>query len=260
MSGPPAPAGARPAVCPGFARSPPMAFGDTHIGGPQRRFPSTHWSRVLEAGRQGGSVSRLALDELIRRYWKPVYAYLRAAWPRPNEDAKDVTQAFFTHLLEGGAFGRLKPDRGSFRGYLKRALHNFVIDAARRESVRAAVRPVAPLDLEQDGAQESPEKAYDREWFRDLLHRSIEELKSLLQREDRSVHFEVFHDYCLEPARDPAPTYRDTGHKFGLAETEVRHVLEHCRRELRRILRERIKQYAAADEDVESELKLALST
>ena len=59
------------------------------------------------------------LQTVLQRYWKPVYTYIRVAWHQPVEDAKDLTQAFFTHLLEKGYFTGLHPDKGRFRGYLK---------------------------------------------------------------------------------------------------------------------------------------------
>jgi hypothetical protein len=41
-----------------------------------------------------------ALEVLIAAYWKPVYKYIRLRWEKDNEQAKDLTQEFFFHLLE----------------------------------------------------------------------------------------------------------------------------------------------------------------
>ncbi|MEM1178809.1 MAG: hypothetical protein AAGM22_10740, partial [Acidobacteriota bacterium] len=67
-----------------------------------RQFMTTHWSLVVTAGRGGasgaGEVHR-ALTELCRRYWYPLYAFVRSRGHGP-EEAQDLTQAFFAQLLE----------------------------------------------------------------------------------------------------------------------------------------------------------------
>ena len=106
--------------------------GDTSIGGSRRDFPSTSWNLIRGAGK----AQREHLERLIYLYWKPAYLYLRAAGRKSVEDAKDLTQDFFARLIERKDWERLSPERGSFRGFLKRALKNFMIDAARREQAR----------------------------------------------------------------------------------------------------------------------------
>ena len=66
------------------------------------------------------------LEPFCRKYWKPMYAYLRASCTRKNEDAKDLTQAFFVWLMEEGRLERYDPQRGRLRGYLKVLLKRFV--------------------------------------------------------------------------------------------------------------------------------------
>jgi len=94
---------------------------DTSLGGDGDRFPETGGDiRSL----LGQDPSRLEL--LCRRYWKPVYAYVRIAWSKGNEDAKDLTQAFFLWLMEGETLARYDAEKGGFRAYLKTLLKRFV--------------------------------------------------------------------------------------------------------------------------------------
>jgi hypothetical protein len=90
------------------------------------------------------------MNALLRDYWKPVFAYIRAAWRKPVEDARDLTQAFFARLLEKGYLGTLRPDAGSFRGYLKTALRHFLVDAERAADARRPEKPILSLDLPLD--------------------------------------------------------------------------------------------------------------
>ena len=74
-------------------------------------FPSTVWMRVELAGDQTQPRSREALAELCQTYWHPVYAFIRRKGNDPDR-AADLTQGFFTLLIETGAlWGRLTAER-----------------------------------------------------------------------------------------------------------------------------------------------------
>ena len=77
----------------------------------RRRFATTRWSLVLAAGEGGSERSKRALAELCAQYWYPLYAYARRRGYDP-EDARDLTQAFFTKLLEKRDLRMADPTRG----------------------------------------------------------------------------------------------------------------------------------------------------
>lgn len=246
-------------------------FKDTDIGGGRRRFPTTIWSNILEAADPASPKNRQQLEELLHTYWKPVYLHIRLAWRKPVEDAKDLTQAFFSHVLEKEFLSRLKPGMGSFRSYLKRSVTNFVIDMERSAASRRPGGPMfsleaAPGELEAIGPaspDESPDRAYDREWFDCLFDAALKQLQRDLEKEGKKVYFEVFRLYCLEPLRSEQPdavppTYKEIAVKLRLKETDVRNYLTACRRLLQQILRERIREYALSEDEVERELEMAL--
>ena len=54
-----------------------------------------------------------ALGELCRIYWYPLYAYVRRRGHAP-EEAQDLTQGFFLHLLEHKTLARADPLKGKF--------------------------------------------------------------------------------------------------------------------------------------------------
>ncbi len=97
----------------------------TTIGGDETRFGATRWSLVLRA-REGVANGRESLEDLVRIYWKPVYAHVRRHWGKTNEDSKDLTQAFFADLLTRPFLARVTPEAGSFRTFLRRCLENFL--------------------------------------------------------------------------------------------------------------------------------------
>jgi RNA polymerase sigma factor (sigma-70 family) len=247
--------------------------GDTSIGGPRREFPSTCWTLI----RKAGGKNRESLEHLIYLYWKPAYYYLRVAGRRSVEDAKDLTQDFFTRLVGRKDWERLSPERGSFRGFLKRALKNFLIDAARREQAR---QPSSKFlfrfeDCRDDPVAPDPESAFDREWVRTVLRDSIHELKERLRKEGSANLFEVFRLYCLPEGGTGDPgessrfmggddasgtTYADVAKKLSLRESDVRKRLARCRSVLREIVLERIREYAGDDREVREEYEAILKT
>ncbi len=88
-------------------------------------FPTTLWTVVLHAGRDQPAQARAALEQLCESYWYPLYSFIRRRGYSPH-DAQDLTQAFFTNLLEKHALGRVDPEQGKFRTFLLAALKNFL--------------------------------------------------------------------------------------------------------------------------------------
>jgi len=227
---------------------------------------------VLGAADPANPEYRARLTRLAETYWKPVYAYVRNAWCKTNEEAKDLTQGFFAHFLEKGYLARLRPELGSFRGYLKEALRHFLIDRARAEASRRPEGPLVRLDAADQeldrfapaSADETPEQVYDREWVRSVLELGIQDLQEALERAGKAKYFEVFRAYCLDAQGHPDSktvlgpskpmTYRELAEKLDLQETDVRNYLTYCRRLFRKVLHARIRDYVVAEEDVEKEL------
>jgi len=79
---------------------------DTGIGGAAGQFPSTDLSLLAAAN---GELSNQALERVVALYWKPVYRFIRLKFRKSNEDAKDLTQGFFTTALQRDFFRRFDP-------------------------------------------------------------------------------------------------------------------------------------------------------
>ncbi|MBN1346315.1 MAG: hypothetical protein JXQ73_26745, partial [Phycisphaerae bacterium] len=90
---------------------------DTEMGEGGGRFPTTHWSLLAEVRGELTPAHRVVLNLMIERYWKPVYCYVRRRG-FGNEDAKDLTQEFFSSWLQRDVFGRVDPSRGRFRSFM----------------------------------------------------------------------------------------------------------------------------------------------
>ena len=88
----------------------------TAMGGVQEAFLTTHWSFVdnIDASNEEDR-NRALVGLLLKRYWKPVYCYLRRKG-YGNEQAKDLTQGFFYEVVLGRQLiEKAERSKGRFR-------------------------------------------------------------------------------------------------------------------------------------------------
>src|SRR4029434_5116119 len=151
-------------------------------------FTSTRWTIVLDAAesQMPPDEALRALSELCRIYWRPIFLFLRRQGSNPD-DAQDLTQGFFAHLIESRAYARADPDKGRFRSFLLGALTHFVAHARAhdRTQKRGGGMILAQLDTaaiaEADaralgGNAWSAERVYEREWAETLLRQALDRL------------------------------------------------------------------------------------
>lgn len=233
--------------------------GDTSLGGDSGKFPSTIWHAIDTLKKDPADPEEIRA-QIVRRYWKPVYACIRVGWNLPNEDAKDLTQEFFVFLLEGDALRLADPARGRFRTYLKTVLRNFLAGEHRKSSrvkrgggtrrVSLDATP-ADLDVSYDGA--GPEEVFDREWARALVEECLAETHKALADSGREAHWRILEAHDL--AAGEVPTYPAIAERFGVSEHQVKHILQETRRRLREALIQRIRDYATEEQEVWEELE-----
>jgi RNA polymerase sigma-70 factor (ECF subfamily) len=108
-------------------------------------FATTHWSVVLAAGHASSPGAQDALEKLCRAYWYPLYAYVRRQG-HSAEDAQDLTQEFFAHLLAKRLLQRANRGRGKFRSFLLTSLNHFLVhEWGARPRGQARRQPCSPV-------------------------------------------------------------------------------------------------------------------
>ena len=95
------------------------------------RFATTRWSMVVEAGRPSSPKEAEALATLCGIYWFPLYAYVRRRG-HSIDDAQDLTQGFFVHLLDNQTLRVADRERGRFRSFLLASMKHFLAKQWRR--------------------------------------------------------------------------------------------------------------------------------
>lgn len=141
---------------------------------------STQTTLLFRAHHGTPEQSDQALQLLMLRYSGAVHRYLMKAVGDP-EVAKDLNQEFSVKFLSGG-FRSFDPSRGRFRDYIKRAVHNMMVDYFRKKD------PARRLDTSMDTPtlRDPGLAAFDRDflvsWRQDLLDRAWNSLEDLERR------------------------------------------------------------------------------
>lgn len=218
---------------------------DTGLGGNQHQFPATRHSLIQAAAGQGPP-AREALDSVISVYWKPAYKHVRLQWNRSNEQAKDLVQSFFAALIEQNLLARFDPAKGRLRTYLRACLDHFVMkqdESDSRLKRGGGVEIVFDFEAaERELASTGPsaEDVFLREWQREMFALALDDLRAFCLATGRETQHGIFAQYDL--ADGPRPGYADLAREHGVPVTTVTNYLAWARRELRRLLRERLER------------------
>ncbi len=235
------------------------------------RFPPTRHSVVAGAQSDDPDARRQAFDVLVAAYWKPVYKYLRLKWQASDEDARDLTQEFFARAFEKAFFQRYDPAKARFRTYLRVCLDGFAANErkAARRLKRGGDHAIVPLDFQTAEGElrqhEIPDGAdldefFHREWIRSLFALAVDALRDHYAAAGKPHYYELFRRYDLEGADAPEgrPTYAALAVELGIAVTDVTNHLAAARRELRRLVLERLREVTGNGAEFEDEARLLL--
>ncbi|MCA9184181.1 MAG: sigma-70 family RNA polymerase sigma factor [Pirellulaceae bacterium] len=227
-----------------------------------RLFATTHWSVVLNA-REQGSVAADALGQLCEAYWKPLYAYLRRQG-HPAQDAQDLTQAFFTRLIEKEILQAVAPEKGRFRSFLLACLRNFV--ANQRQALGAQKRGGGVMTFSLDGEEgeswyqraassaRTAEEEFDRRWAMLVLERAMDRLRSRFDTCGQLDRFYWLTPFLVDDGS--ATSYEKLAETLGVSPGAVRTMVHRFRRRYGEALRAEVAQTVASSEDIDEELAL----
>jgi len=231
-------------------------------GARQGWFATTHWSLVVNAGRAQNTLARDALESLCQRYWLPLYSYVRRRG-YTADDAQDLTQEFFTRLIEKDRLARADQHRGRFRSFLLSSLKNFLADEHDKASAQKRGGGAQPLSLEFETGETiykvepvndvTPEQIYERRWALTLLDAV---LAALREEHDTAGKMDLFQALrpCLVGDRTEQP-YEQLAEKLGMSETAIKSAVHRLRKRYRELLRREIANTVSREEDIEDELR-----
>lgn len=220
----------------------------------------TDWFVVSAAG-QNTSASAGALEKLCRTYWYPLYAYVRHKG-YDTHDAEDLTQAFFTYLLERPWLRDVHPSKGKFRSFLLASLNHFLANEWRREQTWKRGGGMRTFSINATDAEDcyrlepshndSPDKIFDRHWAMNVLHQA----QTLLQHEcfimGKADLFEAMKG-MLDGDKNPK-TYGKLAARLGMTAPAVKKAVQRLRKRYQDLIRAEISQTVSSPAEVKEEL------
>ena len=229
-------------------------------------FSTTQWSLVLAAGDSQNPNAEQALTALLETYWYPVYARIRQS-QHGIDDARDLTQGFFLHLLEKKALGAARPERGRFRSFLRTMLRNYVINESVRERARkrGGAQRVLQLDFaegeERYGSEseygQDPEKLFERRWAREVLGSALKRLRAEVEASPQRHRWHRLEEVLTDATG--GQRYRDLAEELGMSESAVKVSVHRLRKRYGALLREEVARTVGDRADIDDEVRYLLS-
>jgi RNA polymerase sigma factor (sigma-70 family) len=188
-------------------------------------FPTTRWTLLAKATLSDEPTGRAALDDLCRRYWKPLSAYIRMRGYGATE-AEDLTQEFIMHVMQHATLTRVDRERGKFRTFLLGSLNHFLNDM--RDKRRAAKRggtaehePLSETGATANASVAASESTlFDREWALTILRTALGELRAEVANENHAMRFDVLQRFL--PGSLEVLTYDAAAEQLGLSVPAVK--------------------------------------
>ena len=224
-----------------------------------KRFATTNWSLVLAAADTQNPNSGEALEDLCRKYWPPVYAFIRY---RGFDEAKaeDLTQGFFTRLLEKKNLKAADPERGKFRSFLLASVKHYLANEWDREQAQrrgggGSFRQLALDDVaarySEPSEKVTPETVFERRWAATVLEVALKGLREEVQR-GTGEEFDRLKGFLT--GENAGIRYREVGQELGMSEEAVKVRVHRLRRRFGQILRKQIAETVVDSEEVDEEI------
>ena len=219
------------------------------------QFRTTQWSIVLEA--RGESATR-ALEQLCQCYWYPLYAFVRRKGHRAAE-AQDLTQEFFSCLLEKRWLNAVERERGKFRTFLMMAMKRFLANEwdhshrLKRGGENAvlsldAIEAEKRFEAESANTSSDPSLLYDRGWALSLLDRSLK----IVEAEQDPEKFAALKPSLISGKGDFDCSV--AAQALGVSDGTARVAVHRLRKRYREILRNEIAQTVSGPSEVDDEV------
>lgn len=221
---------------------------------------------MVLAVREGGDAlgGRLALDELCKIYWRPIYSYARFQGLSPA-DSEDLTQSFFTFVLEKDLFSNADAALGRMRNYLLTAFGRHIKHWQRQAGAlkRGGGREILSIEASQaedeltihPADNRTPEAIYQRMCALRIIEAAVEQLGRDQEKAGKGRQFELLRPR-LDPTQAGSGNDAELAAQLNMTHDAVRQAISRLRKRFREIMRELVAGTLATptEEMVQEEL------
>jgi RNA polymerase sigma factor (sigma-70 family) len=226
-------------------------------------FRSTRWSVVLLSAQSKTPGSQAALAALCELYWYPLYAFVRRRGHNP-EDAQDLTQGFFLHLIGDKVLGQVDPLKGKFRSFLLASIQNYLSKETDRARClkRGGRAEFVPLDADnvEDRYRLEPtdfltaEKIFDARWALTLLDEAMSLLSAEYAAEGKMATLEALKPFLQPIDSATLPSYEQVADQLGVSVGAVKMLIHRLRKRYTALLRAEVARTVSDPGEIDQEI------
>jgi RNA polymerase sigma factor (sigma-70 family) len=224
-------------------------------------FHSTRWTIVMRAAESQAPWGQSALAELCRLYCYPLYTFARRRGRSP-EDAQDLTQSFFLHMVEHRAFKGVDRLKGKFRSFLLASFQNHLSDAAARARrlKRGGDKVFVQLDAEDAEKRYrlesvdflTAEQIFDARWAMTVLGEALKKLSQESAVGGKASTFEALKVF-LDNSRN-TPSYDEVASRLQVTTGAVKTFIHRLRKRYTAPLREEVGRTVSDPAEIDEEI------
>ena len=238
----------------------------TDMGGVGKSFLTTHWSLIEDMGDSDDDKNGALIELLLKKYWKPVYCYLRRRGCQ-NEEAKDLTQGFFQEVVLGRKLiDKADRTKGRFRSFLLTALNRYLINIRHEQATKRHIPRTKLIGMNISDLSElphavttlTPEDSFTYAWISALLEEVLNELKAECEKNNKSLHWQIFRDRALRPIMEgsDAPSLQAVCEKHDFSDTvKASNMIVTVKRRFQALLGQHLRNSVMSDKEAGEELK-----
>ena len=226
-------------------------------------FHTTHWTIVMRAVQSQAPGGQSALAVLCRLYWYPLYVVARLSGHSP-EDAQDLIQGFFLHLLEYRVLTGVDRLKGKFRSFLLVSLQDYLSNELNRARWLKRGGNEEFVHLDAEDAEEryrlepveflTAEKIFDARWAMTVLGEAMNQLRQEYATQGKASTFETLKAF-LDPINSIAPvSYEEVGHQLHVSIARVKTLIHRLRKEYTAFLREEVGRTVCDPAEIDGEI------
>jgi RNA polymerase sigma-70 factor (ECF subfamily) len=226
-----------------------------------KRFVTTQWSLVLEAGNRAAPEAEQALADLCSVYWMPLYSFARRRG-YSRDDAADQTQEFFSRLIEKSFLKTADPQKGRFRTFLLTLFQRFLANEFEKDNAIKRGGGTTHISFDPDLAEsqcstvlsddQTPERIFEQQWAMTLLHRVVTRLSDEYSSKGKGELFERCQMFLT--GGSSGAVYSDVARDLKMTEGALRVAVHRLRERFRELLRLEVAGTIEDERDVDDEL------
>jgi RNA polymerase sigma-70 factor (ECF subfamily) len=222
---------------------------------------------VQRAASGGSPEADAALDSLCRAYWQPLYCYVRRRG-YAEQDAEDLTQAFFARLLEKDYLSEVDRRKGKFRSFLLAALEHFLANQWRNGRAQKRGGGVSFISFEnmtdetlfqpeEALASNDPGRIFEQQWALAVVRHAFGALEMECASGEESF---LFNDLKSAVAyEDREASYAEIAARHQTTEAAVKMRVTRWRKRFGELLAAELTKTVTTPEEVVEELRALIA-